>query len=212
MGNKLSVNPWLGMWVRPHETIRAIIQYNTSYLLPLLYWIYGFPIALQLAQNMSMGDQASLLTILLSAVVGAIIIGALGINLGACLFYWTGRWIGGAGTFKEVRAAVAWSSVPSLVNLLIWCTQLAVFGKRIFTLMFLETSFVGAQLGLVFLISVIQIVATVWGVVMLLKALGEAQQFSAWKALLNVFLPLVVIFIGFKLLVWLFFLLTSGVH
>lgn len=212
MGEKLSVNPWIRMWTSPRATIRAIIQYNTSYLLPLLYWIYGFPIALQLMQNMSLGDRASLLAMLGGAIIGGFVIGAIGINLGAVLFYWTGQWIGGSGTFKEVRAAVAWSSLPSLVNIAVWAVQLAVFGKRIFTLMFLETPFVGGELAVVFATSIAQVVATVWGIVMLLKALGEAQRFSAWKALLNVVLPLVIIFIGFKLLVWLFFLLTGGMH
>ena len=95
MGEKLSVNPWTGMWIRPRETIRAILSYNKSYLLMLLYWIYGFPLILQFAQNFSLGNQFSLWAIVGSAVVGAIILGFIGINLGALLFYWTGRWIGG---------------------------------------------------------------------------------------------------------------------
>lgn len=212
MAGKLALNPWLSIWVRPRETIRAILQYNSGYLLPLLYWIYGFPLLLQCAQNLALGDKYSWTSIVGVAAVAAILVGLIGINISSALFYWTGRWIGGAGSFKEVRAAVAWSAVPSVVNIFIWAIQLTIFGGRLFTRLFAETPFVGVELAAVFLISVTQIVIAIWGFVILLKALAEAQQFSAWKALLNVFMPFIVIFIGVTLLSWIFSLLMSGVH
>lgn len=212
MGEKLSVNPWIGMWVRPRETIRAILSFNKSYLLVVLYWIYGFPILLQFAQNSSLGDRLSTLAIVGISAVAAFIVGYIGINLGSLLFYWTGRWIGGAGSFRDVRAAVAWSSVPNIVGIALWIVQMVTFGRKIFSLMFFSMSLDGLQLMVSYTCSVISVVVMIWGIVILLKALGEAQQFSAWKALLNVFLPFVVIFIGLKLLIWLFMLLSGGVH
>ncbi len=212
MGEKLSVNPWIGMWIRPRETIRAILSYNKSYLLFLLYWIYGFPLLLQFAQNSSLGDRFSLGVIIASAAVGGIIIGFIGINLGSLLFYWTGRWIGGSGSFQDVRAAVAWASVPNVVGIAIWLTQMAMFGGRIFSLMFFSMPLTGIQLAVTYVCSILSIVTMIWGVVILLKALGEAQRFSAWKALLNVFLPFIVIFIGLKLVIWLYMLMSSAVH
>jgi hypothetical protein len=212
MGEKLIVNPWIGMWVRPRETIRAILSYNKSYLLMLLYWIYGFPLLLQFAQNFSLGDQYSLGAIVGAAVVGAIIIGFIGINLGAWLFHWTGRWIGGAGSFQDIRAAVAWSAVPNVVGIAIWLIQLAMFGNKVFSLMYFNMPLVGMQLSVTYICSVVSVVIMIWGLVILLKAVGEAQRFSAWKALLNVFLPFIVIFIGLKLLIWLFMLMATAVH
>ncbi len=212
MAEKVPVNPWIGMWIKPRETIRAILSYNKSYLLTLLYWIYGFPLILQFAQNFSLGDQMSLAYILGIALVGGFVVGFIGINLGALLFYWTGRWIGGLGSFQDVRAAVAWSSVPNIVSMAIWLTQIAMFGNKVFSLMFFNTPLVGIELTVTYFCSIISIVVMIWGIVILLKAIGEAQQFSAWKALLNVFLPFIVVFIGLKLLVWLFMLMTSAVH
>ncbi len=212
MREKLSVNPWIGMWVRPRETIRAILNYNKSYLLLLLYWIYGFPLLLQLAQNMSLGDQYSAVSILVVAAIGGMLVGFIGINLGSLLFHWTGRWIGGAGSFQDVRAAVAWSSIPNAVSGLIWIIQIAMFGSKIFSLSFFSMPMVGMQVSVTYICSVISIVVMVWGIVILLKAIGEAQRFSAWKALLNVFLPFIVIFIGLKILMWLFMLIGGAVH
>lgn len=212
MGDKLSVNPWIGIWVRPRATLQAILAYNKSYLLPLLYWIYGMPLFLQAAQNMSLGERFPLGVILGGAVIGAFIIGFIGINLGALLFHWTGRWIGGVGSFKDVRAAVAWASVPHIVAIATWIVQVLMFGHNTFSLMFFKTPLVGTSFTIMYLCSIVSMVAMVWGVVILLKALGQAQQFSAWKALLNVFLPFVIIFIGLKLLIWLSMLMPSATH
>jgi hypothetical protein len=212
MSEKLSVNPWLGMWVRPRETIRAILSYNKNYLLFLLYWIYGFPLSLQFAQNFSLGDRFSLGAIIGAAAIGGIFLGFIGITIGSWLFYKTGRWIGGTGSFQDVRAAVAWSSVPNIVGIAVWAVQVAMFGKNIFSVLFFSMPLVGMELSVTYICSIVSIALMIWGLVILLKAIGEAQRFSAWKALLNVFLPFIVIFIGLKLLVWLYMLLTSAVH
>ncbi len=204
MGDKLPINPWTGMWVRPRETIRAIIQFNPSYMYPLLCFIYGFPMVLQLAQNFSMGDRFHVAGIIIAALILAIVVGAVMINIASALFLWTGKWIGGTGTFQQIRAAVAWSNMPSVVNIVLWLINIAAFGVRIFRVDFVETTFVGHEMALIFLTSLVQVIVAVWAFVITLKALGEVQGFSAWKALLNILIPLFVIFIGVSILAWLF--------
>ena len=212
MENELNVNPWLKIWTSPRETIRAIIQYNPSYRLILLYWVYGFPLLLQMAQNFSLGERASLMGIFGGALVLAMLVGAVGINLGSALFYWTGKWIGGVGSYREVRAAVAWSSVPSIVNSGLWLILLGVFKGYLFTHQFLAAQFVGVQMAVIFVATVMQLALAIWGFVILLQTIGEAQRFSAWKALLNVLLPIIVVFIGFRFITWLFLLFTGTMH
>lgn len=209
MGDKLSVNPWIGMWVRPRETIRAIIQFNPGYFYPFLCLIYGFPMLLQIAQNFSMGDRYPLAGIVIVALLLAGIVGALMINISTALFYWTGKWIGGTGSYQTIRSAVAWANVPNLVNILIWIVNIGVFGGRIFQHNFVETPFAGSELGVIFLTSVVQIIVAVWSFIIILKTLGEVQGFSAWKALLNVIIPFLVIFVGVSILAWLFTMITG---
>lgn len=209
MGDKLSVNPWIGMWVRPRETIRAIIQFNPGYFYPFLCLIYGFPMLLQIAQNFSLGDRYPLAGIVIVALLLAGIVGALMINISTALFYWTGKWIGGTGSYQTIRSAVAWANVPNLVNILIWIVNIGVFGGRIFQHNFVETPFAGSELGVIFLTSVVQIIVAVWSFIIILKALGEVQGFSAWKALLNVIIPFLVIFVGVSILAWLFTMITG---
>jgi hypothetical protein len=212
MGEKLSINPWTGMWVRPRETIRAIIQTNPGYKYPLLCFIYGFPMALQIAQNLSLGNSYSVAGIVAVAAIIAIILGAVMINIATALFTWTGKWIGGVGTYQQIRAAVAWSNMPSVVNIAIWAVNIATFGVRIFKSDFVESTFVGNELSIIFLTAVVQLFVAIWAFIITLKALGEVQGFSAWKALLNILIPIFVIFIGVSLLAWLFTLMTGTPH
>jgi len=69
---------------------------------------------------------------------------------------------------------------------------------------------VGHELSIIFITAVIQLVVAVWTLIILLKALGEVQGFSAWKALLNVMIPVVIVFGGISILSWLVSLMTGS--
>lgn len=202
MGEKLSVNPWLEIWTRPKETIRAIVKFNPKYLFFLLSGIYGFPLMLQFAQNLSLGESGSPLAILIGALILCVFIGMAGITIISGLLYWTGQWIGGKAPFAHVRAAMAWSNVPNVVNAVIWLVMMGFFGGRLFHRGFAETSFVGYELTVVFFAFLIQVVLSVWGFVIGLKTLSEVQGFSAWKALLNVLIPFFMVVIVLWLVMW----------
>ena len=58
---------------------------------------------------------------------------------------------------------------------------------------FSETQFIGFQAGIVFLVFLVQTIVSIWGFIILVKALGEVQGFSAWKALLNVIIPFLIV-------------------
>jgi len=207
MGDKLPVNPWLGMWVRPRETIKEIVKFNPKHLFPLLAGIYGFPMVLQFAQNISLGDRLPAWAVVVISLALAVFVGMLGITVVSGLLYWTGGWIGGKAKFQEVRSAVAWSNVPNTVNCAIWLIMAAVFGARLFNRGFSEMPFMGYELTVVFFAFLAQVVISVWGFIVVLKALGEVQGFSAWKALLNVLIPFFMVMIGFWIVMWLVYML-----
>ena len=171
MGDKLSINPWLTIWTRPRETIRAIVQFNPGHLFPLLCLIYGFPLLLQMAQNFSLGDRFPMGGIIVGALIGGIFAGVIGMSMASALFYWTGKWIGGEGSYQNVRSAVAWSNVPNLVNILVWIVNMVSFGDRLFTRGFIETPFVGGELTVIYFASLVQVVIAIWGFIIFLKAL-----------------------------------------
>jgi hypothetical protein len=204
MGQKMSGNPWLSIWTAPRHTIRKIITTDPKYGFLLLSAVYGLPIAFNLAQNLSVTAMLPLWAIVVGSLILCTFIGMIGISITAWLLQVTGRWINGKGKFQTVRAAVTWAQVPNFVTILMWAILLGVFGSQVMGKEFTQTQFNGFQAGIVFLVFLVQTIISIWSFIILLKALGEVQGFSAWKALLNVLIPFVIVvaviwFVGWAL-------------
>jgi hypothetical protein len=114
------------------------------------------------------------------------------------IFLYAGAWIvdlscrlfGGQANSKEVRAALAWSSVPLLATIPLWMIRLALLGRELFT--FNKPSLTShPTLAYSFAATAIpEVILSIWWMVVTVKALGEVQRFSAWKALSSMLLLL----------------------
>ena len=127
------------------------------------------------------------------AAFGGPISGIVALYLFAALVRWTGAWIGGRASTLDIRAAIAWSSVPLIWAMLLWIPEIAIFGRELFTT---ATPRMDANPSLAFLLmgfGIVEVGMAVWGFVVYLKCLGQVQGFSAWKAWGNVMLALLVI-------------------
>lgn len=205
MAKQAEGNPWLSIWTEPRQTVRSIVKTDPKFGFVILSAIYGLPMALNLAQNFSLGVKVPLWAILIGSLIVCTLLGMIGISISTWLLHVTGRWIGGRGTFQTVRTAVVWSNVPNVVTILMWIVLLCTFGGAVFNKQFSETPFVGYQAGIVFIVFLIQAVVSVWGFIILLQGLGEVQGFSAWKALLNVLIPFVIVVAIIWLVGWALF-------
>lgn len=201
MKEKLGFNPWLNIWIHPRKTIRAIVEYNKNYRIVLLSAIYGFQYMLQSVQYFSLGQGTSLALILLFAVIFAIPAGYITFNVMSFFYYWLGKLIKGKGSFKEVRAATVWSSVPMVVTCLIWIILMIFHGNNLFVAGY-ETQLTGGAAALTMTLGFVQLAIGIWGLIIFLHALGEVQGFSAWMALLNAVLAGIVVFILLFLVGW----------
>jgi hypothetical protein len=202
---KMEGNPWLSIWTQPRQTVRSIVKVDPKFGFVALSAIYGFPMALNLAQNLSLGTNVPLWAIVLGSLIVCIILGMIGISISTWLLHVTGRWIGGKGNYQTIRTAVTWSNVPNIVTVLMWFALIGIFGTLVFTKQFTQTQFVGFQAGIIFIIFLVQAVISIWGFVILLQGLSEVQQFSVWKALLNVLIPFVIVVGIFWLVGWALF-------
>lgn len=200
----LGINPWLNIWIRPRNTIKEIVKFNPKYRFVILSAIYGFPMLLHMAQNLSLGEKFTTTEIILGALLLATFVGMLGISIASILIFWTGKWIGGESGYFPVRAAVSWSNVPSIANIVIWIILIANFGNEIFKDEFGMQSFTGGSQILVFGAFFLELALSVWSFVILVKGLGEIQGFSAWKGLLNVLIPFFLVATIIWVLSWLF--------
>lgn len=202
MASKIQGNPWLSIWLEPRKTIRSIVEQDPKYGFLLLSAVYGLPLAFNLAQSFYLTSSLPLWAVVIGCLILCTFLGVLGISVCAWLLQVTGRWIGGKGTFLTIRSAVAWSNVPNFVTILMWIALISIFQRQVFAPGFTEAHFVGFQAGAIFLIFLIQSVVSVWSFILLLHTLGEVQGFSAWKALLNVIIPVVIIVVICMLVGW----------
>ncbi len=208
MANKLEVNPWRSIWIEPRSTIREIVKFNPKHQFIWLSIIYGFPMILNFAQSYSFSEMLPLWATVLAALILSGFAGALGIVVISALLTWTGRWIGGKGTFQTVRCAVAWSNTPNIVTILMWGVLIGVFGNQLFYREFADSVFIGYESGIVFLVFLIESIVSIWGIVILLKGLSEVQGFSVWRAVVNVIIPILLMVAFIWIMGWIF----SGTH
>jgi len=202
-----ALNPWFSMWTQPRATIQQIVDTDPERLVLILSAVAGFSETLDRAVMKSLGDRLDWPVIIAIAAVAGPIGGIIGLYLGGALIRWTGTWLNGQAPSKNIRAAMAWSSVPLIWALLLWPPELALFGQELFTT---ETPLMDASPGLLYAYLAFALVETtigIWVCVAFLKCLGQVQGFSAWKALGNVLLaslviaiPLLVIALGLSVL------------
>lgn len=187
------LNPWFSIWTKPRATMQQIIETNPTRFVLLLAAVSGFGEALNQASMSAIGDHLAWpLIVAIAAVLGPIG-GVVGLYLIGLLMAWTGGWIGGQASTQQIRAALAWSSVPMIWSLLIWIPELMVFGQELFTSNrsslesdpFLLSTAVG--------FGILEMTIAIWAFVVCLHCLGQVQGFSAWRALANAVLAGLVV-------------------
>lgn len=176
------LNPWLSMWTRPRATMRQILDTNPRTWVHALAMLGGISELLVAPVPRPLAD-VSPAVMLAGKILCGILLGLIGLYLGSFLVWVTGRWIGGQGTFVDVRAASAWPNVLSLWGALLWLPLIAYLGMGAFTLH--GESLLDDSVGMMMLLPVqmIGLAIGVWRLVVALKCLGEAHRFSAWRAL-----------------------------
>jgi len=181
-------NPWVTIWTKPRETIRQIIDTNPSLGFLPLCALYGFPILIHIARFFAFGTALPGWSILLISIILSPIAGFIGISFWSILLMWTGKWVGGKSHYMNIRASVSWANVPNLVNCLVWL----ILGLSVGAGLFMPGLVEGISVGMarfILVLSMIQLIAMIWGLVILIITLSEAQKFSIWRSIANIAIP-----------------------
>lgn len=193
MSHTLSSNPWFSIWTKPRQTIAEIAEYNVNYRFLVLCYIYGLQHTFQVFQQLSVSKSVAFPVSIITALVIAFPVGYLALNIGSFFIFLLGKIIKGKASFKQVRAASAWASVPSIVMIVLWVVLMGAVGSEVFSLGY-EKTLVGSAAYINLAVQLASVVLGVWGIIIFLKALGQVQGFSAWMALLNVLISIIFVF------------------
>jgi hypothetical protein len=201
-GNKKrALSPWISIWTKPRATIQQIVDTNPQKFVVRLTCIEGFASYLEHARFLRhLGDKYDWPVIFAQAAIIGPIAGLIALYFVSAMISWTGTWIGGKAPSRNIRAAMAWSGVPTICVLILWIPQLTLFGQELFTTK-IPRIHASPSLWLMFLgFGVIDIIICIWEGVIYLKCLGQVQGFSIWKALGNAALAALVIIVPVALI------------
>lgn len=207
--NEKKLNPWLAIWTKPRATVQQLIDTNPEFMVIALACIGGISRALDRAATRGLGEKWDLpITLIMAFAMGAIS-GIIFLYIGSALIEWSGRkWLGGKGSTLQIRTAISWSYVPLLLCLVLWIPQIAMYGNSVFTL---EGPAVDtmSELTIYLAIAFCEVTLGIWSLIILLKGIGQVQGFSAWKALGNILLPVLIIVIPIAIIIMFFVMLLK---
>lgn len=193
MNKHLGINPWFSMWIKPRETIAKIVHFNVNYRFGILCYIYGLYYSFQVLQQLSFGKAMGLPMCILIALAAAFPVGYILLNISSFFLFLLGKVIKGKATFKQIRSANFWSTVPNVLIIVLWIILIIAVGGQAFVMGY-EKTLMGAAIYINIGIQLANIVLGLWGFIIFLQALGQVQGFSAWMALLNSFLAGITLF------------------
>ncbi|WP_162241903.1 YIP1 family protein [Paenibacillus sp. Leaf72] len=184
---------WFRVWIHPRQTVRHFLKHPGPFwplvVIALFSGIFQF---LDTGADNSWGNHIYLGLILLLAVLVGAPLGIGGLFLSGVLYKWVGSWFGGTATRHQMYIAFARGVLaPSVLIGLLWIPQFVLLGRGSFTDTLVYSGGLasgldlpgGVLMTLSLLFAIIKIVLSIWVFIIMLHAVGEAHQFSAWRAL-----------------------------
>ena len=195
--NKEELNIWTSIWINPRKTVRYAINHKPMGFALALAAVVGLDDFLNKATEKNLGDSMALPLIVLLAIIAGPLMGLISWWIGAGLMSIIGKWIGGQGTFADLKMAVAVAYIPLIIGSILWIPDILVLGNAMFT----EDMDVSiGKLIWFFFSSLLSIVVAVWGFIATIKAIAEAHRFSSWRALATIIIPTILLIVPLFLL------------
>lgn len=200
------INPWWQIWLQPRQTIRHLVDTDPKLHFWVLVIFYGLIRAVLTGIQTSLGDVFSPRQIAGFILIAGPLAGVIGVYFTASLLELVSRLFGGRAEGQSIRTVLAWATLPMVVLAIVGILpSLVMFGSSVFTepgvriqQLFLsgnqpddllKRGLLGWSVGLEILGSMYFLVVTVIG-------LAEVQNFSFWKAAGTVFLVLGGLFLS----------------
>ena len=158
------LNPWISIWRNPSATMQYLLTKGPNYLIFLMVTLYGLTL-----------KGSSIWFILLATLFGYI-----ASSISALLLYWTGKWIGGKGTMKQIRMALLWSCIPR-------------YGATIITLILFPWVFLHPVTAVLYILAPFTLAFSIWSFIASLCTLKVVQGYeSKWRVFGNMCLASII--------------------
>jgi len=180
-------NHWLSMWGSPRATVREIANSNPRYGVFYLVAVFMLQNLFFYAHWWSLGINTSTFSVILAAVILSPFLGMAWVYFAGWIFYFTGRWLNGKAPAPSLRAALAWSKIPVIFNLLMWIILLILHPKTAFVLKNEGSSIIW--------INFVNFATGIWSFLLLVQSIREIQHFSIGRSIINIVMGWVIYFL-----------------
>lgn len=192
-----------GLWTMPKTVFRFIHETHYDKYGTVLLGLAGISRALDRASTQNMGDNMSLWAVLGVCIVAGSLLGWLTYYIFAALIGWTGKWLDGRGGSAEIFRVLTYALVPMILGLVLVIPQIALVGNGLFQSEMDLSGLDQVSVMLFYSLIGIEVLLGLWTLVLFVIGVAEVQKFSYGKAVLNIFLPVLVIVVPIVLLVFL---------
>jgi signal peptidase I len=164
-------SPWTTIWLSPRQTIERIVAARPTYLvlpLAMLGMVAAFYMQLAgLGLAGSLGDWR----LALGFVAASAIFGLVWLFPSALVLSWIGGLVGGEATARQLRAVIAWSTVPAILGAVVVLIVLAVKAAGGSSpVIDASLPWLGAAFGL-------------WSAIVFMLMLARVERFGFWRTL-----------------------------
>ncbi|WP_432358773.1 YIP1 family protein [Sporosarcina sp. UB5] len=184
------VNPWTSVWFHPRKTVQHVMEYKSSSFVLLIVAISGVIHLLDQAVDNDLVESWNIATILLVALIAGPIVGVLGLYIASGIYHLFSMMLGGMGTYEETRTAYAVSEIIIVVGGLVWIPNLLILGQGNFIS---DYDFTIGQAAWLVISLIVNFIVGIWSIVIVIATISEVHRFSAWRAALVVFLPIIIL-------------------
>ena len=181
------------IWTEPRRVLKYIHETKYEKYFYILLFLAGVSGAFDRAANRNLGENASLLGLIVGCIILGGLLGWLSYYIYAALLNWTGKWLDGKGDTDSIYRVLAYAMIPSAISLIFLVPQIAVYGIDLFVK---DGDLVNAGIvgNIVFWGSILlEIILGIFTIIFSVIGLSEVQKISVWKAILNLVLPLLII-------------------
>jgi Yip1 domain len=180
--------------VSPRATIRAIVDRDPRDRVIALVVICGFigavaavmqfrsPQAFTIgSRSIPMIASATMWKIRVGQIIASPILAVMSLYVNGAVLRWSGGLFGGTAKAVEVRAAIGWASIPSILIGLVLIAFALIHPPTAITMS--EEQSVLSMLAHDWMTLALSTVLGLYAFVILLKCVAEVHRFSAWRAL-----------------------------
>ena len=187
------------VWLSPRRAVRRLLDAGLPwpYLLPLVM-AYGIGFVMDQISFRNLADFFELRDLLVFSLLIGIGAGPLFWMIYGAVFYGLGRLVGGKGRWQDVQTAMAAAMVPGMAKLILWLMQLALFREEAWMELTFRIDSSFFLLVAYFFFLLLDVILTVWAIVILSGAVSEAHEISLWKGWLLVLIGIPLVWVLFK--------------